>query len=116
MIEQHSSSLDAKKMGKTVERWISGGLKTYCLNVNLLLKHLDELRITADEHKPHVICLSETKLDNDVKDEELPIDGFHKIILKDCTRNEGGVIMYVKENLKFKVRHDFILDIESISI
>ena len=30
----------------------------------------------ADEHKPHIICLNEMKLDNDVKDEELAIDGF----------------------------------------
>ena len=88
----------------------------YCLNVNSLLKHLDELRIMADEHKPHIICLNETKLDNDVRDAELAIDGFHKIICKDRTRNGGGVAMYVKENLNFKVRHDLILNIESISI
>ena len=55
-------------------------------------------------------------MDNDARDEELAIDGFHKIIRKDRTRNGGGVAMYVKENLNFKVRHDRILDIESISI
>ena len=116
MTEQRSSSTDAKKTGRTVERRISGGLKLYCLNVNSLLKHLDELRIMADEHKPHIICLNETKLDNDVRDEELAIDGFRKIIRKDRTRNGGGVAMYVKENLNFKVRHDLILEVESISI
>ena len=60
MTEQRSSSTDAKKTSRTVERRISGGLKMYCLNVNSLLKHLDELRIMADEHKPHIICLNET--------------------------------------------------------
>ena len=66
--------------------------------MNSLLKHLDELRIMADEHKPHIIYLNETKLDNDVRDEELAIDGLHKIIRKDRIRNGGGVAMYVKEN------------------
>ena len=70
----------------------------------------------ADEHKPHIICLTETKLDNDVRDKELATAGFHKIIRKDRTRSGGGVALYIKENLNFKVRHDFILDIESISI
>ena len=116
MTEQRSSSTDAKKTGRTVDRLISGSLNLYCLNVNSLLKHLDELRIMADEHKPHIICLNETKLDNDVRDEGLATDGFHKITRKDRTRNEGGVAMYVKENLNFKVRHNLILDIESISI
>ena len=116
MTKQRSSSTDAKKTGRTVERRISGGLKVYCLNVNSLLKQLDELRIMADEHKPHIICLNETKVDNDVRDEELAIYGFHKIIRKDRTRNGGSVAMYAKENLNFKVRHDLILDIESISI
>ena len=51
MTEHLSSSTDAKKTGRTVERQISGGLKVYCLNVNSLLKHLDELRIMADKHK-----------------------------------------------------------------
>ena len=65
---------------------------------------------------PISFVLMRTKLDNDVRDEELAIDGFHKIIRKDRTRDGGSVAMYVKENLNFKVRHDLIFDIESISI
>ena len=111
MTEQHSFSPDAKKTGRTVDRRISGGLKVYCLNVNSLLNIW-----MSYELWPHIICLTETKLDNDVRDKELATDGFHKIIRKDRTRSGGGVAMYIKENLNFKVRHDLILDIESISI
>ena len=64
----------------------------------------------------NISCLNETKLDNDVRDEEPAIGGFRKIIRKDRTRNGGGVAMYFKENLNFKVCHDLVLDIESISI
>ena len=91
------------------------GLKIYCLNVNSVLKHLDELRIRAVDKQPHIICLNETKLDRDIEDEELSIKGF-QIICKDRTRHGGGVAIYVKKGLDFKIRTDLALDIESISI
>ena len=61
------------------------GLKIYCLNVNSVLKHLDELRIMAADKQPHIICLNETKLGGDIEDEELSIEGFQNIIRKDHT-------------------------------
>ena len=92
------------------------GLKIYCLNVNSVLKHLDELRIMAVDKQPHIICLNETKLDGDIEDEELSIEGFQNIIRKDRTRHGGGVAIYVKKGIDFKIRTDLALDIESISI
>ena len=32
-----------------------------CLNVNSLLKHIDQLRLFCETHKPHVLCLNETQ-------------------------------------------------------
>ena len=92
------------------------GLKIYCLNVNSVLKHSDELRIMAVDKQPHIICLNETKLDGDIEDEELSIEGFQNIIRKDRTRHGGGVAIYVEKGLDFKIRTDLALDIESISI
>ena len=92
------------------------GLKIYCLNVNSVLKHLDELRIMAVDKQPHIICLNETKLDGDIEDDELSIEGFQNIIRKDRTRHGGGFAIYVKKGLDFKIRTDLALDIESISI
>ena len=92
------------------------GLKIYCLNVNSVLKHLDELQIMAVDKQPHIICLNETKLDGDIEDEELSIEGFQNIIHKDRTQHGGGVAIYVKKGLDFKIRTDLALDIESISI
>ena len=37
------------KRSNTIERALKGGLKIYCLNINSLLKHSNELRIMADE-------------------------------------------------------------------
>ena len=82
------------KRSNTIERALKGGLKIYCLNINSLLKHSDELRIMADENN---ICLNETKLDGNIGDEELVIDGFHNIIRKNQTRHGGGVAIYVNK-------------------
>ena len=68
------------------------GLKIYCLNVNSVLKHLDKLQIMAVDKQPHIICLNETKLDGDIEDEELSIEGFQNIIHKDRTRHGGGLL------------------------
>ena len=92
------------------------GLQIYCLNVYSVLKHLDKLQIMAVDKQPHIICLNETKLDGDIEDEELSIEGFQNIIRKDRTRHGGGVAIYVKKGLNFKIRTDLALDIESISI
>ena len=62
-----------------------------------MLKHLDELQIMTDENNLHVICLNETKLDGNIGDEELIIDGFQDIIRKDLTQHGGGVAIYVKK-------------------
>ena len=67
------------------------GLKVVFLNIDSLYKHLDELRLFSDEHSPHVICLNEAKLNQDICDELLQIDGFQKIVRKDRSRHGGGV-------------------------
>ena len=61
-------SITNKNVRSTVNRPFIGGLKIYCLNI-----HLDEVRITAEEYSPHIICLNETKLNSDIENEELII-------------------------------------------
>ena len=48
----------------------------YCLYVNSVVKHLDELRLLVDDKQPHVLCLNETKLDDTVEDNCIDIDGY----------------------------------------
>ena len=92
------------------------GLKVCFLNIRGLFKHLDELRLFSDEHSPHLIYLNETKLDSDVADNELRLEGFHEIFRKDRDKNGGGVAIYVRSNIKCKIREDFDDDLESISV
>ena len=51
----------------------------YCLNVNSVVKHSDELRLLVDDKQHHVLCLDETKLDNTVEDNCIDIDGYQVI-------------------------------------
>ena len=65
------------------------GLKVVFLNINRLYDRLDELRMFANEHAPHIICLNETKLNQDMQDELLEINGFQNIMCKDRNKMEG---------------------------
>ena len=52
------------------------GLHFFHLNINSVLKKVDELRIIAKESNAAVIGLTETKLDETVLNEEIKIEGY----------------------------------------
>ena len=79
-------------------------------------KHLEELRLFCADHNPHIICLNETKINDEISEEILTIDGFQNIIQTDGTRYGGGVAVYVKNDIKFSERSDLDSDLESVSI
>ena len=77
------------------------------LNVNSLLRHIDEIRMLVKELGIHILAINETKLDNTIDDNLVNIDGF-TIKRRDRDRNGGGVAVYLKDTLldKFTVRED----------
>ena len=92
------------------------GLKLYCLNVNSVVKHFDELSLLVDDKQLHVLCLNETKLDDSGEDNCIDNDEY-QVIRKDRTRHGGGVAMYVHESLIFEFRNDFnVAELESLTI
>ena len=82
---------------KQKQKLIGGGLKVCRLNINSLLKHIDEVRIFCKTHRPHVLCLNETKLRNGISDEDIQIENYHR---KDRDRHGGGVAIYVSDTIK----------------
>ena len=80
------------------------------------MDHLDQLRIFTETHRPHFLCLNETKLDHNTRDENLFVMGFHPIFRKDRNKYGGGIAIYVSEDIEFKKRDDLLTNIESISI
>ena len=92
------------------------GIKICHLNIDRLMDHLDRLRIFTETHRPHVLGLNETKLDDNTRDEDLFVTGFHPIFRKDRNKYGGGIAIYVSEDIKFKKRDDLLTNVESISI
>ena len=84
------------------------GLVMASLNINSLLAHIDELRVFMSNSKIDILSINETKLDSTIKDSEVYLPGF-EITRKDRKvngRNGGGICMYVRCNLNYKIRDD----------
>ncbi len=61
------------------------GFKIACINVNSLMKYIDEIRFILTSTNLEVLAINESKLDNSVNDGEIHIPGYVSI-RKDRTR------------------------------
>ena len=57
----------------------SKGLKIANLNVNSLMKHLDEIRLILNNNALDILAINESKIDNQISNNEIHIDGFNII-------------------------------------
>ena len=73
------------------------GSKMACLNINSLVKHVDELRVLLSEFSVDILSINETKLDEPIKSSALHIPGY-EFIRRDRSRNGGGVGFYIKSH------------------
>ena len=87
-----------------------------CLNINSLVKHIDELRVLFSEFSGDFLAINETKLDESIKSSELHIPGY-EFIRRDRSRNGGGVGFYIKSSNSYVVRSDLnVINLESLII
>ncbi|KAK6171783.1 hypothetical protein SNE40_018213 [Patella caerulea] len=75
-------------------------------NVCSLLPKLDIIEAEFSDHD--IICITESHLDNTIKDSEILLPGYRSPIRLDRNRHGGGVVVYIKNNLHFQIRHDLI--------
>ena len=75
------------------------GLKIAHLNTNGLLPKLDYLKIMLNGTFFDIFAVSETKLDANILDDEIKIDGYVSYRL-DRNRHGGGVLFYVNNQLE----------------
>ena len=85
------------------------GLKIASLNVNGLMKHIEEIRVMLINYPFEILAISETKIDSTISDSEIHINGY-TIIKKDRTKNGGGIAFYIKDTLSYSDRNDLIPD------
>ena len=86
------------------------GFKMACLNINSLVKHVDELRVLLAEFSIDILAINETKLDESINSSELHISGY-EFIRRDRNRNGGGVGFYIKSSNSYVVRSDLTIEI-----
>ena len=92
------------------------GFKMAFLNIVSLPKHVDELRISELFLHFDLLALSETRLDSSISDCLVKIRGYD-IVRKDRSRTGGGVCIYLRSTINFKIRNDLVSDdIEAICI
>ena len=84
-------------------------MKFASLNVNSLLKHIDEIRLMLSNHVFDILAINESKIDPSIPDSEINIPSY-KSIRKDRNRNGGGVVIYVREQISFRDRNDLVSD------
>ena len=84
-------------------------LRIASLNVNSIVKHIDEMRILLESKSIDILLIHESKIDDTVLDNEIYISDY-KIIRNDRNRNGGGVIMYLRQLLSFTERNDLVVD------
>jgi len=82
-----SNSLPAKR-----------GFKMACLNINSLVKHVDELKVLLAQFSFDILANNETKLDESIKSSELHIPGY-EFIRRDRNKRGGGEGFYIKSSI-----------------
>ena len=68
----------------------SKGLKIASLNVNSLLKHIDEIRLLLEKYTFDILAINESKIDNSVPDNEIHVIGYD-LIRSDRNRAVWGL-------------------------
>ena len=87
------------------------------LNINSISNKFDNLKLIT-QGKIDILAITETKADSNFPLNQFAIQGYLKSCTFDRNRNEGGVFIYVREDIpsrKLKI-HNTPEDIESIFI
>ena len=77
------------------------GFKIASLNVNSLLKHIDEIRHVLFSTPFDIFAINESKIDESIPDTEISIPGYN-LVRKDRNRGGGGVVLYIRDNTVFR--------------
>ena len=77
------------------------GIVIASINVNGLVKHIDEIKLLLIEKNIHILAINETILDEIIEDNVISIDKY-KLHRKDHNRHGGGVAIYIKEDIQQK--------------
>ena len=73
------------------------------LNAQSFLVHKDEIEELIINEKPIVVCLTETRVIEDINDSELIIDNYNHVRVNSENKYTGGILVYIRDDLQFKI-------------
>ena len=73
-------------------------------NARSIINKLEDIYSIAEEY--HILCFSETHLDQSIDSSSLVLEGFELPIRKDRSQYGGGVMIYISDLLVYKRRTD----------
>ena|SRR5436190_6215839 len=72
-------------------------------NAQSLMKHKDEIQHRIMKGiKPAMVALSETRITDEIEDEEVYVPGYNIVRCNAINRFTGGVALYIRDNIKYK--------------
>lgn len=80
------------------------------MNARSLLANFNEIELLCTDLKPSILACSETRITNELNESEYKIDGYNVIVCLSKSRHTGGVVMYIKENIKYRIVHNEVLN------
>ena len=81
-------------------------LNILSFNARSIINKIDELTVTIHNHKSDIVMVTERWLSENVPDEVLSIPGFTIGRNDRSTGRGGGVAIYIRDSLPFKIRCD----------
>ena len=86
------------------------------LNIVSLPKNIDEINFSMTNKFIDLIAFNETRLDANITDNMINLDGYD-IVRKDRSRNGGGVCIYLRSSINYKVRNDLVpTELEAVCV
>ena len=96
---QEAASTD-KPITKCPKNTSEAGYRCVCLNARRLINKKNELNIMVEDIDPHIIGITESWANTDIRDAELGLTGCVMFRRDRIGRRGGGVILYVKESIQ----------------
>ena len=103
LLNQSNISLSTEKVENLVPN--IRGLKIASLNINSLLKHIDELRVCVSKQQIDILAINETKLDSNIPMDLISLEGYNWLSMN-RNRFGGGVGFYIRSTIDFRIRPD----------
>ena len=77
------------------------------VNVQSLVANLHRIELVLNEHCPDICVCTEARVTENILDTEISVASYKILRSSSTTRHSGGIIVYVKDNIKVRLINDW---------